>query len=239
MEDPETYDSFQHELEAYIRKQKARGLQPKICFRKVTEDSAPQERGRMGAAPPGLFPWGPPRFPAPHERLRPTEGQVPAWPDTGHPRQRLGFLNGSEQRRLRSFQSTWLPSPRGQEEPAGRAAGAGARGAEGSGRPGPESRGHRAGGPRAREEAQGEAAAQEARAEAKRKRQAAAESHKENAGLGRRKAEPRGRQRRERERHTRAAARAERRRGREKRAPGNAGSEERDLWDEAILGGGC
>ncbi|XP_062064847.1 lysine-rich coiled-coil protein 1-like [Lepus europaeus] len=235
MEDAETCDSFQHELEAYIRKQKARGLQPKIYFRKVTEHSAPRGRGRMGPTPPGLFPWGPPRFPASHERLRPTEGQVPAWPDAGHPRQRLGFLNGSGQRCLRPFQSTWLPSPRGQVEPAGRAAGAGAGGAGGTGRPGPESRGHHAGGRRAREEAHGEAAGREARAEPKRQRQAAGGSQKENAGLGRRKAEPPGRQRRERERHTRA----ERRRGREKRAPRNAGSEEPDLWDEAILGGGC
>ncbi|XP_034509444.1 zinc finger matrin-type protein 1 isoform X3 [Ailuropoda melanoleuca] len=34
-----TYDSFQDELEDYIKVQKARGLDPKICFRKVRENS--------------------------------------------------------------------------------------------------------------------------------------------------------------------------------------------------------
>ncbi|XP_014708270.1 lysine-rich coiled-coil protein 1 [Equus asinus] len=33
-----TYDSFQDELEDYIRVQKARGLEPKTCFRKMRED---------------------------------------------------------------------------------------------------------------------------------------------------------------------------------------------------------
>ncbi|XP_064430472.1 zinc finger matrin-type protein 1 isoform X7 [Mirounga angustirostris] len=34
-----TYDSFQDELEDYIKVQKARGLDPKICFRKIRENS--------------------------------------------------------------------------------------------------------------------------------------------------------------------------------------------------------
>ncbi|XP_012582513.1 PREDICTED: zinc finger matrin-type protein 1 [Condylura cristata] len=34
-----TYDSFQDELEDYIKVQKARGLDPKICFRKMRENS--------------------------------------------------------------------------------------------------------------------------------------------------------------------------------------------------------
>lgn len=33
-----TYDSFQDELEDYIKVQKARGLEPKTCFRKMRED---------------------------------------------------------------------------------------------------------------------------------------------------------------------------------------------------------
>uniref|UniRef100_A0A2K5DZ41 Lysine-rich coiled-coil protein 1 n=1 Tax=Aotus nancymaae TaxID=37293 RepID=A0A2K5DZ41_AOTNA len=33
-----TYDSFQEELEDYIKVQKARGLEPKTCFRKMRED---------------------------------------------------------------------------------------------------------------------------------------------------------------------------------------------------------
>uniref|UniRef100_A0A673UII5 Zinc finger matrin-type 1 n=1 Tax=Suricata suricatta TaxID=37032 RepID=A0A673UII5_SURSU len=50
-----TYDSFQDELEDYIKVQKARGLDPKICFRKIREnpmethgyrevDSGPRQR---------------------------------------------------------------------------------------------------------------------------------------------------------------------------------------------------
>ncbi|KAM6151550.1 zinc finger matrin-type protein 1 [Rhynchocyon petersi] len=34
-----TYDSFQDELEDYIKEQKARGLEPKICFRKMEDSS--------------------------------------------------------------------------------------------------------------------------------------------------------------------------------------------------------
>ncbi|XP_027464798.1 zinc finger matrin-type protein 1 isoform X2 [Zalophus californianus] len=34
-----TYDSFQDELEDYIKVQKARGLDPKICFRKIRENT--------------------------------------------------------------------------------------------------------------------------------------------------------------------------------------------------------
>ncbi|XP_032737608.1 zinc finger matrin-type protein 1 isoform X6 [Lontra canadensis] len=41
-----TYDSFQDELEDYIRVQKARGLDPKICFRKKRENSVETRRYR-------------------------------------------------------------------------------------------------------------------------------------------------------------------------------------------------
>ncbi|XP_007950383.2 zinc finger matrin-type protein 1 [Orycteropus afer afer] len=39
-----TYDSFQDELEDYIKEQKARGLEPKTCFRKM-EDSSMETHG--------------------------------------------------------------------------------------------------------------------------------------------------------------------------------------------------
>lgn len=38
MKHSKTYDSFQDELEDYIKVQKARGLEPKTCFRKMKED---------------------------------------------------------------------------------------------------------------------------------------------------------------------------------------------------------
>ena len=38
MKHSKTCDSFQDELEDYIKVQKARGLEPKTCFRKMTED---------------------------------------------------------------------------------------------------------------------------------------------------------------------------------------------------------
>ncbi|XP_035951381.2 zinc finger matrin-type protein 1 isoform X4 [Halichoerus grypus] len=41
-----TYDSFQDELEDYIKVQKARGLDPKICFRKIRENSMETRRYR-------------------------------------------------------------------------------------------------------------------------------------------------------------------------------------------------
>ncbi|XP_008069778.2 zinc finger matrin-type protein 1 [Carlito syrichta] len=41
-----TYDSFQDELEDYIKVQKARGLDPKTCFRKMRENSVDTHRYR-------------------------------------------------------------------------------------------------------------------------------------------------------------------------------------------------
>uniref|UniRef100_G3TFL1 Zinc finger matrin-type 1 n=1 Tax=Loxodonta africana TaxID=9785 RepID=G3TFL1_LOXAF len=39
------YDSFQDELEDYIKEQKARGLEPKTCFRKMEEDNYMETHG--------------------------------------------------------------------------------------------------------------------------------------------------------------------------------------------------
>lgn len=44
MEECQTDDSFQRELEDFIRKQKARGLHPNVSFRKMAEDSVHQKR---------------------------------------------------------------------------------------------------------------------------------------------------------------------------------------------------
>lgn len=59
MEESQTNDSFQHELEDFIRKQKARGLHPNVSFRKMAEDSVHQKRDGVnpGDARLGLPFW--------------------------------------------------------------------------------------------------------------------------------------------------------------------------------------
>ncbi|XP_021019892.1 lysine-rich coiled-coil protein 1-like [Mus caroli] len=59
MEEAQTNDSFQLELEDFIRKQKARGLHPNVCFRKMAADSVHQKRdsGSPGAPMQGLPFW--------------------------------------------------------------------------------------------------------------------------------------------------------------------------------------
>nr|XP_034368116.1 zinc finger matrin-type protein 1-like isoform X1 [Arvicanthis niloticus] len=54
MEEFQTNDSFQHELEDFIRKQKARGLHPNVCFRKMAEDSVYQKRDSVSPGAPVL-----------------------------------------------------------------------------------------------------------------------------------------------------------------------------------------
>ncbi|XP_057626137.1 zinc finger matrin-type protein 1-like [Chionomys nivalis] len=52
MEEPQTNDSFQQELEDFIRKQKARGLHPRVDFRNKAENSVYQERDRVNSDAP-------------------------------------------------------------------------------------------------------------------------------------------------------------------------------------------
>ncbi|XP_017375674.1 zinc finger matrin-type protein 1 isoform X2 [Cebus imitator] len=47
-----TYDSFQDELEDYIKVQKARGLEPKTCFRKIGDSSVETQNREMVDARP-------------------------------------------------------------------------------------------------------------------------------------------------------------------------------------------
>lgn len=66
MENPGTDYTFQHELEDYVRKQRARGLQPEICFRKLTEAFASTERDHAAPQPLTLHrdsPSGAPQVP--------------------------------------------------------------------------------------------------------------------------------------------------------------------------------
>ncbi|XP_027285362.1 zinc finger matrin-type protein 1-like [Cricetulus griseus] len=52
MEKPQTNDSFQCELEDFIRKQKARGLNPRVYFRNKAENSVHQERDHVSSGAP-------------------------------------------------------------------------------------------------------------------------------------------------------------------------------------------
>ncbi|XP_038174098.1 zinc finger matrin-type protein 1-like [Arvicola amphibius] len=52
MGEPQTNDSFQQELEDFIRKQKARGLHPRVNFRNMAENSVYQERNRVNPGAP-------------------------------------------------------------------------------------------------------------------------------------------------------------------------------------------
>ncbi|XP_052028537.1 zinc finger matrin-type protein 1-like [Apodemus sylvaticus] len=54
MEESQTNDSFQLELEDFIRKQRARGVHPNVCFREMPEDSVHQKRGSVSHGAPLL-----------------------------------------------------------------------------------------------------------------------------------------------------------------------------------------
>uniref|UniRef100_A0A8C9ARK0 Uncharacterized protein n=1 Tax=Prolemur simus TaxID=1328070 RepID=A0A8C9ARK0_PROSS len=189
MENSKTYDSFQQELEDYVSKQEARGLQPKLSFAKVAEDSPSQERGRPGPSPRMLeqgLSLG---------RLSTVESLVPPWAKIPHARQRLESLNRGQ-----------TPACARRERRPLEDGGGAAAGAE--------------------------------QVEPKRKHQDKGESHRENRGLGRRKAKvgPFGAERPKRRKKSHRHEDAARRSRRKKKGPGQEGPQERDLWDEAILG---
>lgn len=240
MENSKTSDSFQHELEDYIRKQKARGLQPTLCFTKVKEDSVYQERGPTeprGPEQQGLPCWRPHLFPASLERLRTVESWVPPWPKIPYAPRRLESVNHSQENQHRFFKHRWLLSPSGQGKNTG------VRGTQGredsccvfwEPRSSAQQAGH---GDR---ECEDRGLRRRHGEELKRKHRAKGDSHKGNRG--RRKAEgapgSAERPRRSKKNHQgRDTTKDARRSGREKKGPGREGpEEERDLWDEAILG---
>jgi hypothetical protein len=99
MENSQTNDSFQHELEDYIRKQRARGLQPKVCF-KAAVDSMHREGAHIGPKSPVLeqqlsFRWLP---------------SSPAWPKIHHSRKRLESLNHHQKNHHYFFKSPGFQS---------------------------------------------------------------------------------------------------------------------------------
>uniref|UniRef100_A0A8C0I2Q7 Uncharacterized protein n=1 Tax=Balaenoptera musculus TaxID=9771 RepID=A0A8C0I2Q7_BALMU len=115
MENSKTYDSFQHELQDYIRKQRARGLQPEVCFIKGTEDSVYREKNHTAPRPPMLaqrFPFRRPhRSPSSYKRPKTVERHLPTLSNIHHFRQRLEPVNHCQKKHDHFFNNRWFPSP--------------------------------------------------------------------------------------------------------------------------------
>ncbi|XP_023558710.1 lysine-rich coiled-coil protein 1 isoform X1 [Octodon degus] len=100
MKHSKSYDSFQDELEDYIKVQKARGLEPKTCFRRMREDYLescgyreevdPRPRYRMfdQRLPSGTVQT----YPRPHN-ISQTENWLPQWFPVHDNRPRLESLS--------------------------------------------------------------------------------------------------------------------------------------------------
>ncbi|KAG8512960.1 Lysine-rich coiled-coil protein 1 [Galemys pyrenaicus] len=241
MENSKIYDSFQHELQDYIRKQKARGLQPEVCFRKVTKDTLYREVGHTGYTPLRLEQKCSFKsfycFPNTYERLMTVESQLPTWSKIHHSRQRLGSLY-YEKRHSHFAKSIHHPSPPVRGKNTGPSA-----------RPHSENTSrlleahtsvHQAGDQgqrqrRYREEGVG-GPLQEEQGEIKRKLPTDGDSHRENRKKVKIEPDnsdkPKHRKKSNQDQHCTKRRRSHR----EKRQPGKEGVEERDLWDEAILG---
>lgn len=237
------YDSFQHELEHYIRKQKARGLQPEHYFRKVTEDSGYRERGHPAPKPlrleQSLF-RSSHRFPGSYQRLRTVESQLRPWSKIHHSRQILESLNHCQKNHDNFFRNPWLPSPPAQGKTTGPHAAQCTEDASCLSED--RTRVHQAGGqdgrPRRRSRQEGGGGpGEEAQVERKRKHRADGDSHKENRG--RAQAEPGSAEKPKYSKKSNqdpVTTKEERRSGREKKRSAKESLRETDLWDEAILG---
>lgn len=239
MENYETYDSFQHELEDYIRKQKARGLQPETCFRKVTEDCAYRDRDHGAPKPLTLEQRlsfrSSHKFSGSCKRLRTMESQLPPGSKTHHSRRRLESLNHCQKNHDHFFKNPWLPSPPVQ----GKTLGLHAAQHRGGARHLPEGcpSDHPARDQQRRSRGKREGPGNEERAELKRQHSKNGEAYK---GKGREaEVEPgsSGKHQHRKKGHRDPDATKEGRgRGREKQPPGKESAQEWDLWDEAILG---
>ncbi|CAK6435294.1 unnamed protein product [Pipistrellus nathusii] len=237
MENPVTFDDFQRELEEYIRKQRARGLQPETRFRKETE--------RDRTAPPGppmlqpSLPFrGSPGFPGPHKRQRTVGSRLPQWANIHRSAPRLDSLL-HRQKNHHFFQNPWLPSPpvRGGT-PGPRAA----RGGDAARRPGVHQAGHLEPGPGRRSGEEGGGISLELQAKLRqRKRGAEGEAcgekgRRQEGEPGREEKPGRGKSGEQGVTKERSLS------GRKKRPRGEGRPQQRglwDLWDEAILGSCC
>lgn len=243
MENSETYDSFQRELEDYVRRQKARGLQPEICFRKVTDGAVYREREHSASKPlmleQRLFFRSSHKFPSSYKRLRTVESQLPPWSKIHQSRQRLESLNHCQENHYHFFKNPWLPNPLVQAETAGFHAAPRSEDARCFKKsPSVHSAGDQDGSQkrRSREEG-GRGHGKKERAEWKRQRPTHREAYREK----RTKAEvkPRCAEKHEHRKKTNQnqdTTKEGRRSGKEKQPRGKESPQERDLWDDAILG---
>lgn len=241
MENSKIYDSFQHELEDYVRKQKARGLQPEVCFRKMTEDSAYRERSHTAPKPLMLeqrpFFRRSHAFSSSHERQRAVENQLPPWFKFHHSRQRLESLNHCQEKHDHFFKNLWLPSPPVQGKTPVPQAAQHRKDTSHLWEQGP-TRAHQAGdqeGRRRRSREEGrEGRSKEGQVEGKTKHHEDGDSHKESKKA---RVQPVSTEKpKHRRKHHQDTTKEGRRSQREKKQPGKESTQERDLWDEAILG---
>lgn len=235
IENSKIYDSFQHELEDYVRKQKARGLQPEVCFRKVTEDSEYKDRGHT-APRPLMLEQGPSftrthTFSSSHPRQRTEENQLPPRSKLHHSKQRLESLNHCQKTQDHFSKNLWLPSPPVQGKTPELHTAQCRKDTSHLWEEDP-TRAHQAGdqGRRFREEGRGECDKEEL-GEGKTKHREDGDSHKENKEKA--KVQPISV---EKPKHRKRSHQDITKEGRGSQQPGKESMQERDLWDEAILG---
>ena len=245
MENSKTCDSFQHELQDYIRKQRARGLKPEVCFRKGTEDSAYRESDHTAPRPPVLeqgFPFRQPhKSCGSYKRPKTVESHLSPLSSSHHLRQRLEPVSHCQKKHDHFFNNWWFPRPPVQGMTTG-----------------PHATQHKdeasciseyltsihqdrdqdRGWKRRSREKEGVGHGGEEQAEWKRKNHEDGDSYKENRRKA--KVEPGSTEKskhRKKSTHDWDTRKERRRSSREKKHPGKHSAQEWDLWDEAILGG--
>ncbi|XP_060025999.1 zinc finger matrin-type protein 1-like [Lagenorhynchus albirostris] len=245
MENSKTYDSFQHELQDYIRKQRARGLQPEVCFRKGTEDSVSREKDHTAPRPPMLerrVPFRRPhKSPRSYKRPKTVERRLPTLSNSHHFRQRLEPVNHCQKKHDHFFNIRWFPSPpvRGMTIGPHTAQHREEASCFSEDHTGVHQAGDQDGGWTGRSREKGGGHGNEEQVSWKRKHHRdEEETHKED----RRKARvvPGSTEKskyRKKSTHDWDPMKEGRRSSREKKHPGKRSTHEWDLWDEAVLGG--
>ncbi|XP_045303433.1 lysine-rich coiled-coil protein 1-like [Leopardus geoffroyi] len=199
----------------------------------MTENSACRERGH---APPQplVGEWRLPfrrshAFSSSHKRQRTVGNQLPPGSDLHHPRQRLESLNHYQKKHDHFFKNVWLPSPPVQGKP-----------------PDPHAAQRREDTSRLREEGytrayqagdqdRGQRRSREKQVEGKTKHGEDGDSHKKSKKKA--KGQPVSTEKpKHRKKSNQDTTKEGRRSQREKKQPGKESTQERDLWEDAILG---
>ena len=236
--------TLQHELQDYIRKQRARGLKPEVCFRRGTEDSAYRESDHTAPRPPVLeqgFPFRQPhKSCGSYKRPKTVESHSSPLSSSYHLRQRLEPVSHCQKKHDHFFNNWWFPRPPVQGMTTG-----------------PHATQHKdessciseyltsihqdrdqnKGWKRRSREEEGGGHGGEEQAEWKRKNHKDGDSYKKNRKKA--KVEPGSTEKskhRKKSTHDWDIRKERRRSSREKKHPGKHSAQEWDLWDEAILG---